>query len=243
YVTIEENVFENNWVSKQNGKGILFTPRNQNGNSNWCELQYETFRNNVLRNSAGGMNILGTDDIKRSKQLIHVTIENNLFHDIGDPLLGASVAAGWLFSIENKTDNVVINHNTGLQAKDISFSWGQASTNFAFTNNVVTHNTCSFGTNDCGMAGTGTNPGLPTLTRYFTNPVVTRNVMFEGNESGTWTYPPANLFPAAVSFNPDYTLNMNDPGNANYIDGNGKPLGIDSAVEAATAGVVQYTRP
>ncbi|MBI4529278.1 MAG: hypothetical protein HY695_36225, partial [Deltaproteobacteria bacterium] len=66
YVTIEENVFENNWVSQQNGMGILFTPRNQNGKCNWCVVLYVTYRNNVLRNSAGGMNILGTDDIKRS---------------------------------------------------------------------------------------------------------------------------------------------------------------------------------
>ena len=38
-VTIEYNVFENNWVDAQKGYAILFTPRNQDGDCPWCVVE------------------------------------------------------------------------------------------------------------------------------------------------------------------------------------------------------------
>jgi hypothetical protein len=242
YVTIEGNVFENNWASQQNGMGILFAPGSQNGTCSWCVVQSVTFTENILQHSAGGMNIRGYDDLHGSRQLNHLTVQNNLFWDISDGSWGTSSAAGRLFEVDNQTDHVTINHNTGLQTKAATFSRDRANTAFVFTNNVVMHNSCAGG-DDCGMAGAGENPGLPALGRYFVGAVVTGNVMFQGNETAEWTYPEPNSFPASVSFNSDFTLNMSDTNTAGYVDGNGAPLGIDSWVDTATVGVVQYTNP
>ena len=242
YVTIEGNVFERNWVDQQNGMAILFTPRNQDRRCTWCIVQYVTFEHNIVRHSAAGANVLGYDDIHRSKQLSHVTIRNNLWQDISDAW-GASNAAGRLFQILNKTDHVTIDHNTGLGTKAVTFSVAGANTNFVFTNNVVRHNHCAAGDNNCGMAGDGQPPGLPALNQYFVSPIVEDNVMFEGNETGQWSYPVPNFFPLSVRLNGDFTLNMSDPSNAPYVDGTGAPLGIDASVDTATTGVVQYTNP
>src|SRR2546426_1343011 len=58
-VWIQNNVFENNWANQQNGMGILFTPRNQNGTATWSVVQRVTFVGNIIRNTPGGFNILG----------------------------------------------------------------------------------------------------------------------------------------------------------------------------------------
>ncbi len=241
-VTIEGNVFEDNWVNEQDGMGILFAPQSQNGTCNWCVVQSVTFTENVLQHSAGGMTIRGWDDVHGSKQLNHLTVQNNLFLDISDGSWGSSSAAGRLFEVDDQADHVTINHNTGLQTKAATFSRNQANTAFVFTNNVVMHNSCA-GDNNCGMAGNGEDPGLPALGRYFVGAVVADNLMLQGNETDQWTYPEPNFFPAEVSFNSDSTLNMSDTSTATYVDSNGAPLGIDSWVDAATAGVVQYTNP
>src|SRR5262245_61816323 len=235
-VLIDGNVFEHNWVNQQNGMGILFTPRNQNGRSSWSVVQSVTFTNNVVRHSAGGINILGYDDIHRSQQLNHVTIRNNLFLDITDGIWGTSSAAGRLFSVENKTDHVTIDHNTAFQSKAITYSWDRANTNFVFTANVVRHNTCAGDNHNCGMSGDSASTGIDALNKYFVNPLVQYNEMYGNAES--WPYPSPNDFAdaSAVSFDEYYVMT-----SPIYTDANFLPVGIDSSVMAnSTAGVVQY---
>src|SRR5262245_1215109 len=81
-VRISGNVIQNNWVAAQNGFAVLFTVRNQNGRCPWCQVEQVTFENNILRHSAGGISVLGYDDINPSRQTQSLTIRNNLIVDI-----------------------------------------------------------------------------------------------------------------------------------------------------------------
>jgi hypothetical protein len=255
YVLIDANVFEHNWVDQLDGMGILFAPRNEYGRCLWCVVQQVVFRNNIVRHSAGGIDIVGQDEVNPSKQLKYVTIQNNLFQDINDRSWGASRAAGRLLEVADKADHVTIDHNTGLQTRAISFSRGSANTAFVFTNNVVAHNQCLLGDNGCGMSGDGASVGSASLNRYFISPAVSNNVMFSGNEAGLFYYPDRNFFPASVTFKSDcrsdptarsfcdFSLETTDPTNASYVDADKAPLGIDGSVYTATADVVQYVNP
>ena len=72
-VLVEGNVMENLWVADQSGYPILFTPRNQNGKAPWAVVQRVTFQHNLVRHAAGGINILGSDNINPSLLTNHIT--------------------------------------------------------------------------------------------------------------------------------------------------------------------------
>src|SRR5439155_7704562 len=76
-VLVEGNVMENLWVADQSGYPILFTPRNQNGKAPWAVVQRVTFQHNLVRHAAGGINILGSDNINPSLLTNHITIRDN----------------------------------------------------------------------------------------------------------------------------------------------------------------------
>jgi len=78
-VVVEGNVFENLWVADQPGYPIVFTPRNQSGTAPWSVVQRVTFQYNVVRHTAGGVNILGTDNLQPSQRTNHLTIRHNVF--------------------------------------------------------------------------------------------------------------------------------------------------------------------
>jgi len=53
-ILIDGNLLENNWADAQNGYGVLFTVRNQDGTAPWSTVRDVTFTNNILRHSGGG---------------------------------------------------------------------------------------------------------------------------------------------------------------------------------------------
>ena len=84
-----------------------------------------TFRNNVIRHTAAGVNILGTDDIHPSQQAQRIKIKNNLFLDIGGGRWGGN---GRLFQIVAGPANVQIDHNTALQTYNVITADGDPAT-------------------------------------------------------------------------------------------------------------------
>lgn len=248
-VTINGNVFQNNWIQADElGWAILFTPRNQGGSAAWSTVQNVTFENNLVANSINAFDILGTDYTYPSGPLKNLTIRNNLLlninpnwaQNISSPyplpayshsqspgpgqilfLINATGAAG------NGPQNVTFTHNTAFQSGADSFSFGPATSGFVFTENVVRHNVCVPGDNNCGIAGGQLAPGLPTLGYFFTAPYdVSNNVLFDGGNPNPWTYPSPNETPATVSFvdpnvdpltglttsaAPEYDLRSTDP--------------------------------
>ena len=244
---VSGNVLENNWVDDQNGFAILFTPRNQNGKSPWSVVEDVKFRDNVVRHVSAGINLLGEDDTpgRRSEQTKRIEIANNLFVDVDDTKWGGSTttAAGRLLQLLKGTADVTIDHNTALQTRAVSFSTGAANTGWVFTNNLTRHNPCGR-SNNCGIAGDRTNPGIPTLDRYFDRAAPQGNVMFDGNETLRFAYRGTNYFPARVDFVDtaagDYRLRPDSPFLGAGTDSAGP--GIRQApLYAATGGAVTAT--
>src|SRR5688572_25650703 len=179
-VLVEGNVFERNWTHAQNGFAILFTVRNQDGGAPWSTIEDVTFVNNIVRHVGGGVNVLGRDDIKPSRQTQRIAIRNNLFLDVG-----GSWGGGRLFQLLDGTSSISIDHNTALQTGSILFGGDHAPhTGFVFQNNIAPHN-------EHGITGSGTGAGTQTLARYFPLSVVRGNVIVGGDAN---QYPADNVF-------------------------------------------------
>jgi len=183
-VLVDGNVFEYNWPHAQNGFAILFTVRNQDGDSPWSTVEDVIFQNNLVQHVASGINILGTDDIHPSQPARRIAILNNLFIDVGG-LWGA----GRLFQLLEGVSNLRIVHNTALQTDTVMFG-GERTPNepVVFENNLVLHNRY-------GVIGSGTAAGRATLDRYFPHAVMKRNVFIGGPAA---SYPTDNFFPSSI---------------------------------------------
>ncbi len=183
-VVVDGNLLENNWLHAQNGFAILLTPRNQKGSAPWSTVEDVTFRNNLVRHVAAGINMLGRDDIHDSQPARRITIENNQFSDVG----GRWGGNGRLFQLLNGVSDVVITHNTAAQSGGVVFGGDHAPhPRFVFQNNVVLDN-------GAGFLGSGTSAGKMSIERYFPGAVISRNVFIGGKPSD---YPPDNVFSSA----------------------------------------------
>jgi len=193
-VLIEGNVLENLWVADQAGYAICFTTRNQDGHAPWSVVQRVTFRNNLLRHAAGGINILGHDSPNVSQQTNHITISNNVLDDLTSATWGSGARP---FLIGDGADSVVIDHNTIKTTDDgiVSFYGGSATaptanTNLKYTNNMSAHNSY-------GVIGDGVGIGLPAINAYMPGGVFQGNVLAGGSAS---SYPGGNYFPAMANW-------------------------------------------
>ena len=183
-VLVESNVFEYNWAESQSGFAILFTPRNQSGQSPWSVVQDVTFADNVLRHSGGGFNIAGPDnEAGVSQPSRRILIRNNLIEDIDGKAWGGD---GRLFQIVSGAEYITIDHNTAFATGNIMSTDSTQGLNvgLVFTNNIVAHN-------DYGVIGTDTGIGLSTLNRWWKSYVFKKNVIVGGQASN---YPPDNYF-------------------------------------------------
>jgi hypothetical protein len=198
-VLVEGNLFENNWVDGQSGMAILFTPRNQGGAAPWSVVEDVTFTNNIVRHTSGGINILGTDNEKRSEQTKRVEITNNLFEDVDGKRWGKGDG---VFLIITGTLDVTVDHNTVLQSGNIITAYGKPCENFSFTNNLTPNN-------EYGIIGDSVAPGLDTLERFFPGRSFKKNIIVGGQP---WVYPlKKNYFPASFD-----EIGFVDSGKKNY---------------------------
>lgn len=197
-VTVDGNVIENIWAAGQNGYAIVITPRNQSGSAPWVRVRDVTFTNNVIRNAAGVLTVVGYDDLAVSQQTRRVTFSNNLIYNI-DP------AGGWAKTLVVGDDPsvVVFDHNTIVHNNtSVLFAYGPTIDGVVFTNNVTLHN-------DYGVMGNNAQPGSTTINMYFPGGVVTNNVFAGGNASA---YPTPNAFPTLAEWNVSFV----DPANHDY---------------------------
>ena len=260
-VLVEGNVFENNWIqADQHGFAIQLTPRNQNGGCRWCRVWDVTFRYNVVRNSTAGINLLVTDNSRRSEQLRRIAIRHNLLLNInGGAIAGTPTLdrAGRLIQILNFSSTVdpidlLVEHNTAFQGREFSFSGDRKTAGIHMRWNVGRHNPCIAG-NDCGISGNNTAPGGTTIATWFGEPKeVSGNVLFDAGHDRAAEYPAGNTFPATVTFRSDAA---SPPAPIDKLDGegstdadytlidpvvadprlNGKPVGVDWTVLKAYA--------
>lgn len=240
-VLVEGNLFENNWgfQSDQNGFAILVTPRSSDGADPWAVVQDVTFRNNIIRHSGGGIQILGQDVI--SEPTRRLSISNNLWYDIDATKW---TGTGWWMmysSPDGGAEDVVIEHNTSLMS-DITIiftSTAASSPPITFRNNLV-------GYGDTGVYGeeTGVHT-INTIAFYVPGSPFTDNVFVNNTGVGTW--PPAN-FPATTLFAASVAaVGFTDAGSNNYrltasspyyhLAADGSDLGVDMGQVWAAFGV------
>lgn len=232
-VLVEGNVLEHNWVHAQAGFAVVLTVRNENGSSPWAVVEDVTFVNNLVRQTASGVNILGRDDNYPSQQAKRILIKNNIFDDVGGLRWGGG---GRLFQLLRGTADVVIDHNTAFQTDNIILADGEPHHGFVFRNNIVPHN-------GIGVFGSGKGIGLSTLTHYFPGFVFTRNVIV-GNQHAS-QYPADNFNPPSLA-----AVGFMDHGRGNYRLANsspyrkagtdGKDIGVD--LDLLTAAVAPAPR-
>jgi hypothetical protein len=175
-VVIEGNLFEHNWAQSQTGFAILFTVRNQDGGAPWSVVEDVLFAGNVVRRVGAGVNILGRDDSRPSRQLRRLAIRDNLFAEVGAPWPGR----GTLLQVLNGPADVVVEHNTALQSGNALVVEGAPPEGFVYRHNITAHG-------PYGIIGTDTGPGGPTIDRYFRSAVIQGNVL-AGGRGGR--YPP-----------------------------------------------------
>ena len=162
-VTIDGNLFENNWEGFQNGYAILFTPKNQDGTAPWTAVRDVVFSNNVLRHSAAGINISGSDWQSITQRTRNVKILNNVFEDIG----AAWGGKGALFLMASGPADIVIDHNTILHEGPLLEIGGPAVPGFVYRNNFSRHNKYR-------LKGQSHAVGIDTLNTYFPGFVFSR---------------------------------------------------------------------
>jgi hypothetical protein len=223
-VTVDGNLFEHNWTGDQSGYAIVFTPRNTDNQMPWAVVRDVTFTNNILRHTAGAINILGYDDTAASGSQItaRITIRNNLFYDIDPDNWGGGLAK--CFQLGGGVSNVVIDRNTIAQDTTIFLAaYDRPMPGLVFTNNIAI-------SGKYGVMGAGSSPGLPTLAQYFPGAIFSSNVIAGGNAS---LYPAGNFFPTMDQWDAsfvdvtagDYTILST---SVFYRDGSGGTIpGVD----------------
>jgi hypothetical protein len=205
-VVIEGNRLENSWTAAQPGYAVLFTVRNSGGRAPWATIEQVTFRSNVVKHAAGGINILGFDDTARSRTASKITIENNLFEDINHRRWGGN---GLFLQIGNGPTEVTVDHNTVMHTGNVITAYGRKSgafitmPGFRYTNNVAAHNAY-------GIFGSSAGYGSSAINAYFPDSVIAANVLAGGPAS---RYPAGNFFPSVTQLMADFL----DAARGNYV--------------------------
>jgi hypothetical protein len=215
-VTIDSNIFENDWLAAQSGYGVVFTPRNQGGTAPWSIVQQVTFTNNIVRHVASGVNILGTDNENPSRLLNHIVIRNNLFYDVS-----TSYGGDGRFMLIGGGANITVDHNTVLEDGNTAlYAYGPTATSFIFTNNILPNN-------NWAILGDSAAPGNNTIQTFFPGATIQKNVIAGGDTS---TYPANNFYPASLT-----GVGFVDLAGGNYALGASSPY-LHSATDGTAVG-------
>jgi hypothetical protein len=191
-------------------------------------VQNVTISNNIFRNSAGGICMMGQDNYDvaaghpNSPRQNHIAIVNNLFDKIG---------GGPLFQLL-AVDSVTIDHNTAIHQGNIMTLDTGPTTNAVFTNNIVEQN-------QYGIAPSGGG----SLTTWLPGSALKGNLILG-------PYYPQGYLPD--NFVTPYPGNWADVGFVDFVNGNyrlaasstykgkatdGKDIGCDvDAILAAQSG-------
>jgi hypothetical protein len=111
-VLVDGNVMQNCWIHGQLGFAVVLTPRSETVQP-WVRVQDVVFTNNIVRGSAGGINLLYADNYNSSAIAQRLLITNNLFYDIGRPDLGGN---GRMIMVSGDDQGPVqVTHNTFLK--------------------------------------------------------------------------------------------------------------------------------
>lgn len=131
-VVFAGNYLENNWK----GSAFRITVRNQDGKAPFSTIEDATIRDNVVRGSGDGINILGKDDTYPSQTLRGLKIENNLFLDIS----GSKDREGsGYFILVSEGENITVANNTVFNDGNITTFYNTPPRGFIFRDNITGH--------------------------------------------------------------------------------------------------------
>ena len=219
----EGNVLENNWMDGQVGFAILFQALSQDGQAPWSTIQDITVRNNIIKNSTSGINVLSRVEVAGvtpNEPSRRILFANNLFLNVGkDPITGVN---GRIAQLLGDMEDFTMLRNTfiGGVANDAIVLAGLPHKRFSLVNNI-------FSSTLYGLIGQAQGEGTAALTAFAPGAVVEGNA-FTGRVERL--YPTGNSFPAAISLTDfvssstgDYTLRATLPFSAH----GGSVVGVD----------------
>lgn len=125
------NRLKNNWI----GSAFRITVRNQDNGADFSTIEDVVIRDNTIDGSGDGINILGKDDTYPSRTMRGLTIENNLFLNIG----GSDFEGKGYFIQVNDGEGITIANNTAITTGSIAIFYGAMPRGFIFRDNIVTH--------------------------------------------------------------------------------------------------------
>jgi hypothetical protein len=203
-VTIRGNVFERNWTDGQSGTAIVFTVRNQDGHAPWSVVEDVLFEQNIVRDTEGVFNILGTDSYQPSGRTTRVTIRNNL-----------AIGTGFFMMLGGEVGTVTVDHNTVDQGGNFMTLYrgdvwpagtaGPRAAQFAVEALTVTNTLANH--NDYGVFGEDSGIGTPGLVAQTRSYQWTHNVLAGGAGQ---PYPAVTWQPTVAAhraqFNAGYSL-------------------------------------
>lgn len=219
-VLVEANLLENN-----SGPALLLTPRNQSGTAPWSVVQDVLFRNNVIKNAAGGFIALSTDNEHSSQPTKRIAIVNNLWLGVTERFFGLGAGPGGF-------QDFVIDHNTAVPSSYATYyletRTSPATVRFRLTNNLM-----GFGAYGVGVATPDLN-----FPKMMPDALIARNALVSLAEGGdrqgaTRNRPPGvnqgmyRSFPnaEAAGIKEDGTLTERSPNRRAATDG--KDIGVD----------------
>jgi hypothetical protein len=130
-VTFAGNYLENNWK----GSAFRITVRNQDGGSPYSTIEDVVIRDNVVKGSGDGINILGKDDAHPSQTLRRLDIENNLFLDIVGANNGFD-GSGYFVQVSDG-ESITIANNTAFNRGNIATIYDTMPRGFVMRDNIV----------------------------------------------------------------------------------------------------------
>ena len=207
-VLVEGNVFENNWPDAQVGFAIGMLSINQDGRSPWSVVSDVTFRYNVIRNSAHGINLVDRYSTN-AQPAARLVFEHNLLERIG---AASDFGGGRLFQASG-IQGLTLRHNTGFGTSHGLMLYGAPIAQFVMENNafggdgnmaVVSADGLGFGTaalNGHAAAGwafrgnvvVGATPSLFPSGNQFPSSI--GDVGFLSPTSGDWRLRSTSRFP------------------------------------------------
>ena len=214
-VLFEGNVIENHWADAQVGFAILFQTVSQDNHAPWSKVHDVTVRNNIIKNSTSGLNILSRFNnagVLPDEPMKRILVRNNLFLHVGkDPVSGAG---GRMLQLMSDHEDVTVIQNTffGAHANNAVMFDGAPSKRLMMFNNL-------FGDVEYGVLGSGYGEGMASIAQFAPGSVIEGNAFVGRMER---LYPSRNSFPAsldAAAFvgngNGDFTLRSTMPYSAN----------------------------
>ncbi len=225
-VRVVGNIIENSFDEI----AVRITIRNQDGSAPWSTIEDVSMRDNIIRNSGGGINFLGTDDVYKSGVMKRVEVVNNLF--VG--LDAAKWGSDGRFVLISDGEDITVANNTVFASGNAITAHGAATRRFTFRGNIVAFN-------DYGYSGDN-GVGKNVFAKYFADGTIAENIIVNSKQipKGDFYIPPRN-FPAddygAIGFvnlqGGDFRLSN----SSKYKNkgANGKDLGADiDAIENET---------